>query len=328
MYKRHVPVLLNEVIEGLNLKPNDNVIDATLGGGGHAEKILEKIAPKGILIGFDLDPEAIKIAKKNLNNPLISRAKLNLLRTENRVIFIQGNYKDIKQKIKTNEQLSKISINGILLDLGLSLYQLQEKKRGFTFLGQQNLDMRYDRNEKKINAEYIINNFKEEELADIFYRYGEEKLSRQIASLIIKRRAQEKIDSPEKLVRIIELIYKSKFKNKSKKHPATKIFQALRIYTNEEFNNIKDFLPEAIDILEPSSRLAVITYHSLEDKIIKKYFKKEARDCICPLELPECRCGHKASIKIINRKVIVPSEEEIKNNSASRSAKLRIVEKI
>jgi len=314
MFKKHIPVLLKEVIDGLNLKSNDNVIDATLGGGGHAEKILEKILPLGILIGFDLDPEAIRIAKKNLNKN----------KNKNRVIFIQGNYKDIKQ----NEQLSKISINGILLDLGLSLYQLQEKERGFTFLGQQSLDMRYDRNEKKINAEYIINNFKEEELADIFYRYGEEKLSRQIASLIIKRRVQEKIDSPEKLVRIVELIYKSKFKNKSKKHPATKIFQALRIYTNEEFNNIKDFLPVAIDVLKPGGRLAVISYHSLEDKIIKEYFKKEARDCICPLELPECRCGHQASIKIINRKVIVPSEEEIENNPASRSAKLRIVEKL
>ncbi len=326
MFKKHIPVLLQEVIEGLNLKSNYNIIDATLGGGGHAEKILEKTSPSGILIGFDLDPEAIKIAKKNLN------------KNKNCVIFIQGNYKDIKQsffakgyegsKTKTNEQLSKISINGILLDLGLSLYQLQEKERGFTFLGQQSLDMRYDRNEKKINAEYIINNFKEEELADIFYRYGEEKLSRQIASLIIKRRAQEKIDSPEKLVKIIELIYKSKFKNKSKKHPATKIFQALRIYTNEEFNNIKDFLPVAIDVLKPGGRLAVISYHSLEDKIIKEYFKKEARDCICPLELQECRCGHRASIKIINRKVIVPSEEEIENNPASRSAKLRIVEKL
>ncbi len=314
MYKKHIPVLLNEVIGGLNLKFNYNVIDATLGGGGHAEKILQAIAPQGILIGFDLDPEAIKIAKKNLNRN----------KNKNRVIFIQGNYKDIKQ----NERLSKISINGILLDLGLSLYQLQEKERGFTFLGQQSLDMRYDRNEKKINAEYIINNFKEEELADIFYRYGEEKLSRQIASLIVKRRAQEKIDSPEKLVRIIELIYKSKFKNRSKRHPATKIFQALRIYTNEEFNNIRDFLPEAIDILEPKGRLAVISYHSLEDKIIKEYFKKESRDCLCPPELPECRCGHKASIEIINRKVIVPSEEEIINNFASRSAKLRIVEKL
>jgi len=165
-------------------------------------------------------------------------------------------------------------------------------------------------------------------LADIFYRYGEERLSRQIASLIIKRRSQEKIDTPRKLVRIIELIYKSKFKDKSKKHPATKVFQALRIYLNEEFNNLKDFLPQAIDILEPRGRMAVISYHSLEDKIVKNYFKEEAQDCICPLEIPECRCGHKASLKIINKKVIIPSLEEIQSNPASRSAKLRIVEKL
>jgi len=316
MLKKHIPVLLNEVIQGLNLKPNYNVIDATLGGGGHAEKILEKTAPQGKLIGFDLDPRAIELAKENLN------------KYKDRVIFIQGNYKDLKQKTKTNGQLSKISINGILLDLGLSLYQLQEIDRGFSFLGKSNLDMRYDRDDQKLNAEYIINNFKEEELADIFYRYGEEKLSRQIASLVVKRRSQEKIDTPEKLVRIIELIYKSKFKDKSKKHPATKVFQSLRIYLNEEFNNLKDFLPQAIDILESGGRFAVITFHSLEDKIVKEYFKKESRDCICPLELPECRCGHQAQIKIINRKVIVPDEKEIQDNPASRSAKLRIVEKL
>ena len=312
--KKHIPVLLNEVIEGLNLKPNYNVIDATLGGGGHSQEILEKTAPNGKLAGFDLDPEAIKLAKTNLE------------KYKGRVIYIQSGYQKLKQK--QNEQLSNFKVHGILLDLGLSLYQLQEHDRGFSFLGDSSLDMRYDRNDEKLNAEYIINNFKEEELADIFYRYGEERLSRQIASLIVKRRSQEKIDTPEKLVRIIELIYKSKFKDKSKKHPATKVFQSLRIYLNEEFNNLKDFLPQAIDILESGGRFAVITFHSLEDKIVKEYFKKESRDCICPLELPECRCGHQAQIKIINRKVIVPDEKEIQDNPASRSAKLRIVEKL
>lgn len=312
--KAHIPVLLNEIIEGLNLKKNDNVIDATLGGGGHAKEILKKIAPQGKLIGFDLDPEAIELAKTNLK------------KYKERVIYIPSGYQTLKQK--QNEQLSGFKVHAILLDLGLSLYQLQEYDRGFSFLGDSSLDMRYDRNSEKLNAEYIINNFPEEELADIFYRYGEEKLSRQIASLIVKRRVQEKIDTPEKLVRIIELVYKSKFKNKSKKHPATKVFQALRIYVNQEFENIKEFLPTAINILEKGGRLAVITFHSLEDKIVKEYFKKEARDCLCPVELPECRCGHQAQIKIINRKVIAPQEEEIKNNSASRSAKLRIIEKI
>jgi 16S rRNA (cytosine1402-N4)-methyltransferase len=319
---KHIPVLLDEVIEGLNLKKNYNIIDATLGGGGHAQEILKKTAPHGKLIGFDLDPQAIKLAQKNLQKYNLSTS----LGVENRVIYIPSGYQTLKQK--QNEQLSQISINGILLDLGLSLYQLQESDRGFSFLGKSSLDMRYDRNDQKINAEYIINNFKEEELADIFYRYGEERLSRQIASLIVKRRTQEKIDSPNKLVKIIELIYRSKFKSKSQKHPATKVFQALRIYCNEEFNNLNDFLPQAIDVLEPGGRFVVISYHSLEDKIVKEYFKKESRDCICPPELPECRCGHQAQIKSINRKVIVPAAEEIKNNPASRSAKLRIVEKI
>jgi 16S rRNA (cytosine1402-N4)-methyltransferase len=312
--KRHIPVLLNEVIVGLNLKKNHNVIDATLGGGGHALEILKRTVPKGKLIGFDLDPEAIELAKTNLKE------------YSNRVIYIPSGYQKLKQK--QNEQFEHLKVHGIILDLGLSLYQLQEHDRGFSFLGDASLDMRYDRNDEKLNAEQIINNFPEEKLADIFYEYGEERLSRQIASLIVKRRDQEKIDTPEKLVRIIELIYKTKFKDKSKKHPATKVFQALRIYVNQEFENIKEFLPIAINILEKGGRLAVITFHSLEDKIVKDYFKKEARDCLCPIEIPECRCGHQAQIKIINRKVITPSMEEIKNNPAARSAKLRIVEKI
>jgi len=226
--RRHLPVLLNEVLENLNLKSNYNVVDATLGGGGHSIEILKKIEPRGRIIGFDLDPEAIKLAKTNLK------------KYEKRVTLIESGYQELKQK--QNEQIFSGPIHAILLDLGLSLYQLQEHERGFSFLGDNSLDMRYDRNSDKLNAEYIINNFEEEKLANIFYKYGEEKLSRQIASLIIKRRAQEKIDSPEKLVRIIELIYKTKFKDKSKKHPATKVFQALRIYLNEEFKNLEDFL--------------------------------------------------------------------------------------
>ena len=312
--KKHIPVLLDEVIEGLNLKSNSNIIDATLGGGGHSLQILKKIAPRGKLIGIDWDQGAIQIAKENLSG------------FEGRVNLIRGNYKDFKSLLETHNV--DLKINGILVDLGLSMYQLEERDRGFTFKGSENLDMRYDRDPEKINAEQILNEFPEEKIANIFYEYGEERLSRQIASLIIKRREQERIDTPEKLVRIIDLIYKTKFKDKSKKHPATKVFQALRIYINQEFENITEFLPDAIDSLEKGGRLAVISFHSLEDKIIKKYFRREERDCICPVEIPECRCGHKAQIKIINRKVIVPGAEEIKNNPASRSAKLRIVEKI
>ncbi len=323
MNKKHVPVLLNEVIEGLNLKPNNNVIDATLGGGGHAQEILKKISPQGKLIGIDLDENALEIAKNNL-------------REYQNAFFIQANYQDLnkeflkqklKNKIKTDESLSNIPIHAILLDLGLSLYQLQEKNRGFSFSGQESLNMSFDQGSGE-SVEEIINNYSEKDLADIFYKYGEEKLSRQIASLIVKRRTQEKINTPEKLVRIIELIYKSKFKNKSQKHPATKVFQALRIYVNRELENIENFLPRALDILEKNGRLVVISYHSLEDRIVKNFFQQESRDCLCPPELPVCRCGHQAQIKLINRKVIIPSTVEIENNPASRSAKLRIVEKI
>ena len=311
--KKHIPVLLNEVIDGLNLKPNYNVIDTTVGGGGHSQEILKKIGPKGKLIGIDWDQGAIQ------------RAKENLSAFKDRIYLIRGNYKDFENLLKENKV--NLKINGILIDLGLSMYQLEERDRGFTFKGNENLDMRYDRDLEKINAEQILNEFSEGKIADIFYQYGEERLSRQIANLIVKRRAQERIDTPEKLVRIIELIYKSRFKDRSKKHPATKVFQALRIYVNQEFENIEEFLPKAINTLEKNGRLAVITFHSLEDKIVKEYFKKEARDCICPIELPECRCGHKAQIKIINRKVITAGIEEIQNNLASRSAKLRVIEK-
>lgn len=314
MLKKHIPVLLKEVIEGLNLKSGDNVIDATLGGGGHSLEILKKISPQGKLIGIDWDQGALQKTKEKLSDFL------------DRTYFLNGNYKDFKGLLEQNK--IDLKINGILIDLGLSMDQLEEQDRGFTFRGNESLDMRYDRDSEKLNAEQIVNEYSEKDLADIFYQYGEEKLSRQIASLIVKRRAQERIDTPEKLVKIIELIYRTKFKDKSKKHPATKVFQALRIYINQEFDNIKEFLPKAIDVLEKGGRLAVITFHSLEDKIVKEYFKTESRDCLCPVELPECRCGHQASIKIINRKVIVPSDREIKNNPAARSAKLRIIEKI
>ncbi|MCD4705243.1 16S rRNA (cytosine(1402)-N(4))-methyltransferase RsmH, partial [bacterium] len=309
---------------GLNLKSNYNVIDATLGGGGHAQKILDKIKPQGKLIGVDLDEKALNIAKENL------------LKDKNQaqnIILIKENYKNINQELltkqitKTNESLSNIPINAILLDLGLSLYQLQEKGRGFSFYGQDSLDMSFSEGDSE-SVNDILENYSAENLANIFYKFGEEKLSRQIASLIVKRRAQEKIDTPRKLVKIIELIYKTKFNNKSKINPSTKVFQALRIYVNKELENIEIFLPKAIDLLEKKGRLVVVTYHSLEDRIVKKYFQKEAKDCLCPPELPICKCGHSAQIKIINRKVITPSAEEIKNNPAARSAKLRIVEKI
>ena len=310
--KLHIPVLLNEVIEGLNLNPNQNVIDATLGGGGHSEMILDKIAPNGKIIGFDLDVSAISIAKKRLR------------KFGDRVIYINDNY----QNLKNYELQFDFGINAILLDLGLSLYQLQDKNRGFSFLDESGLDMKYDKDESGPDAKYIINNYKEEDLVKIFNDFGEEKLAKQIAKEIVSARKVKEINTAIELSDVISRIYRRFYKKYSRTNPATKVFQALRIYINHEFENIENFLPDAIKILRPGGRFVVISYHSLEDRIIKNYFKTESRDCICPLELPECRCNHKASIRIINKSIILPSQEEIVLNPASESAKMRIVEKI
>ncbi|MDD3284477.1 MAG: 16S rRNA (cytosine(1402)-N(4))-methyltransferase RsmH [Patescibacteria group bacterium] len=315
--KLHIPVLLNEVIEGLNLKENYNVIDATLGGGGHSQRILEKTSPNGKLIGIDLDSDAIELAKKRLE------------KFDDRTVFVQDNYQNIKQILKNKKyELSNYPIRAILLDLGLSLYQLQSENRGFSFLDEQGLEMKYDKNDEGPDAKYIINNYKEDQLEKIFREFGEERLSKQIAREIINNRKTKEIISGVELSNIISRVYKRFYKKYSNTNPATKVFQALRIYINHEFDNIKKFLPDAIDLLESGGRLVVISYHSLEDKIIKEFFRQESRDCICPLEVPECRCNHKASLKIINKKVIIPSEDEIKINPASRSAKLRVIEKV
>jgi 16S rRNA (cytosine1402-N4)-methyltransferase len=310
--KPHIPVLLNEVIEGLNLKKNYNVIDATLGGGGHSEVILEKIGPKGKLIGFDLDKNAIELAKKRLS------------KFKDRVIYIQDNY----QNLNKYEPKFNFPIHAILLDLGLSTYQLQDKNRGFSFLDDAGLEMKYDKDEDVPSAKEIVNNFKEHELEEIFRKFGEEKLSKQIAREIVSHRNKKQITSGAELSSIVGSIYKKFYIKYSRVNPATKAFQALRIYINKEFENIENFLPQAVNILSSGGRFAVISYHSLEDRIVKNYFRQESKDCICPVEIPECRCNHKAKIKIINKNIIIPTQEEIKNNPASESAKLRIVEKI
>ncbi|HNV97475.1 MAG TPA: 16S rRNA (cytosine(1402)-N(4))-methyltransferase RsmH [bacterium] len=311
--KNHIPVLLDEVIKGLDLKENYNVIDATLGGGGHSEKILEKISPNGILIGVDLDDNAIKLARKKLN------------KFGSRAILIKQNYTNLKKII--HEQYPNIQIHGILLDLGLSLYQLQDTSRGFSFLND-NFSMKFDENSDEEDAQEIINSYSQEKLEKIFKEFGEEKLSSQIAREIVNYRNNSKIKTSKELAELIEKVYKKFYSKKSKIHPATKVFQALRIYINKEFDNIRNFLRDAIEILETGGRLTVITFHSLEDRIVKQIFKDEACDCICPKNFPKCVCDHRARIKIINHKVIIPSEKEIIENPASRSAKLRIIEKL
>ena len=291
---KHVPVLMNEVVESLQLKLNANVIDCTLGDGGHAEMMLEKIAPEGKLLGIDTDRESIL------------RAKQNLYRFGERAVFAQDNFINLKKIIEENK-FGKV--DGILMDLGWSSPQFEERGRGFSFQKNEPLDMRYDPSGNNQTAGEMINNLSEQELEKIFREYGEEKLSKKIAQLIVLRRGSGQVKTTQDLVVIIEEAYKYR---RGKIHPATKVFQALRIAVNNELGILKSVLPDAVEALNSGGRLSVITFHSLEDRIVKHYFK-----------------GQEGKIlKIIYKKPIICADEEYAKNPRARSAKLRTIEKI
>lgn len=314
---KHISVLLKESIDGLNLSQNKNIVDCTLGGAGHSKEILEKIYPKGLLVGFDLDPASIKNAEVVLKN------------YKKNIILINENFKNIKKEV---DRLN-IKVHGILLDLGISSYELSDETRGFSFIGNQPLNMSFSGGKDK-DAEYVINSYTISELNDIIRDCGEENDAYNIAKEIVNYRRDRIIETTEQLVYIIckakrSLDYlEGKNKWKYKIHPATKTFQALRIEVNDELNNLKQVLEDGINILESGGRMSVITFHSIEDRIVKNHFNKESKDCICDSEIPMCICNHKKSIKIINKKPIVPTQEELEINPRSRSAKLRIIEKI
>jgi len=306
----HIPVLVPEVVEMLNLKHGDHVVDATLGGGGHAQAMLEAIAPRGILIGIDLDRSAL------------DRAKIRLAKYKNRIILKRGTYctvKDIVYESRIN------TISAILLDLGLSRDQLEDQSRGFGFQTQGQLDMRFS-DEEGVTAADIVNSWSEDDLTHIFRIYGEERHAARVANLIIATRKLAPIKTVPELVALVMRGVGRRGGHRS--HPATRIFQALRIAVNKEFENIETAIPDMIGILKPGGRLAVLTYHSLEDRIVKYLFRDAARDCVCPPEAPQCSCDHRATIRLVNRRVVVPGDDEQKRNPSSRSAKLRVIEKI
>ncbi len=299
---RHVPVLLTEVVEGLQLKANSKVIDCTLGDAGHSEKILEKIGPKGKLLGIDADPESLLRAKKFLD------------KFGKQVFFARDNFNNLKEITKINDFENA---DAILMDFGWSTPQFKERGRGFSFENNESLDMRYSGVSGESAAD-IVSEYSEAELEKILRYYGEEKLSREIAKDIVGARAVNKIDHTAPLVEIILGVYRRKLKTDKEVpwvggiHPATKVFQALRIAVNKELEVIKEVLPQAVEILSSGGRLAVITFHSLEDRIVKQYFVK----------------NQNKTIKIINKKPIIASAQELEINQSSRSAKLRIIEKI
>ncbi len=308
---KHVSVLPEKTIEYLDPKPGDNFIDGTVGGGGHSEKILELISPDGRLLGMDLDEKALERSRRRLEKKF-----------KGRFILVRDNFKNIKKVYKEN---GIGPISGIIVDLGVSSIELDDPGRGFSFRHDAPLDMRFG-NEGKTAGE-VVNSYAERKLTDIFKNYGEERFARSIARNICKRRSDSPIRATGELVDIISSSVPAWYR-RQKLHFATKTFQALRIETNEELDNLKKFLPDAVSILKKGGRLAVISFHSLEDRIVKQYFKEGSKDCLCPKEIPVCQCSHKASLRLITKKPIVPSPEEMKENPRSRSAKLRVVEKI
>ena len=305
---KHKSVLLQECIQGLNIKENGIYVDGTLGGAGHSSEILKRLSSKGKLIGIDRDEEALEAAKGRLKE-------------YKNVVYLHGNHDDIKELLKSI-QIDKV--DGILLDLGVSSYQLDERARGFSYMGEATLDMRMDKNQE-LTAKDVVNNYAEEKLAKIIEEYGEERFAKNIARNIVKERQTSPIETTMQLV---DIIRKSIPISKQKDgHPAKRTFQAIRIEVNNEIEPLKETIKNCIECLTPEGRLCVITFHSLEDRAVKQAYMDAEGKCTCPKDLPYCVCGYHSEGKIINKKPIIASKEEQEENSRSKSAKLRIFEK-
>ncbi len=303
----HTPVLLREVVAYLDPQPGNRFIDGTLGAGGHAGELLAGSAPDGRLLGFDRDPAALAVAARRL------------AQYGDRLITVAGSYGDMA--ISAPEH-GFDSVDGILLDLGLSSRQLEDAERGFSFLKEGPLDMRFDPRQGETAAD-LINNLDAKELADIFRRYGEEQQSRRIARLIVVNRP---LLTTTELAGLIEREIGRR--GRPGRHPATKVFQALRIAVNRELEEVERGLNGAVGLLRPGGRLAIISFHSLEDRLVKQFFRQASRDCTCPPEQPVCTCGGQAELKLVTRKAVQATAEEIAANPRSRSARLRVAARI
>ncbi len=307
---KHKSVLLNECIEGLNIKKEGIYVDGTLGGGGHSYEILRKLSPNGRLIGIDRDKDALNAASKKLNE-------------FNNFTTVHDNHANILEILK---KLGIQGVDGILLDLGVSSYQLDEASRGFSYMNDAPLDMRMNR-EDKISAYEVVNNYSEEKLSRIFFDYGEERYSKSIAKKICKVREENKISTTLELVEVIKSAMPGSALNE-KQHPAKRVFQAIRIEVNEELTKLKQAVEDSIKALNNGGRLAIITFHSLEDKIVKHTYEDMQGRCTCPKDFPVCVCNYISYGRIVNKKPIISNEEELKENPRARSAKLRIFERI
>lgn len=306
---QHQPVMVQEVLEALRPRDGGLYIDCTLGGGGHSRAILEASAPTGRLIALDRDAEAIQAGSEYLQE------------FASRTTFIQAPFSKLGQ-LEINPQ----SADGILMDIGVSSYQLDELARGFSYMQDGPLDMRMDQSQH-MTAQLIVNTYTEEEMRDIFYRYGEEKWAKRIAEFIMESRRQLPIVSTGQLVEIIKKAVPKGARDKDQ-HPAKRVFQALRIEVNQELKELEEGLEAAKDLLKPGGRLAVITFHSLEDRIVKEKFKYFAAACLCPPAQPICNCHKQAEVKIITKRPLLPGGKEIQENPRARSAKMRILERL
>ncbi len=306
---KHISVMQKEAIDLLKLREGMTVVDATLGGGGYARNIYKKIMPGGTLIAFDRDIDAIDRFKKNFEE------------IANNIHLVHSNYSHIRKILKDNN-IDKV--DAIIADLGLSSDQIQETDRGFSFDDKGLLDMRMDQS-ADISAYDVINNMSEEDLSQIIFMYGDEKFARRIAHNICVTRP---IKTTDELSEIVLGSIPKNVQQKTKIHPATRTFQAIRIAVNDEFENLKIFLTEGIKVLQSSGRFSVVSFHSGEDRIVKNIFRANARGCICEPEMPVCRCEHEPSVQVLTKKPLTPTEEEIRDNPRSRSARLRVVEKI
>jgi 16S rRNA (cytosine1402-N4)-methyltransferase len=308
--QEHKPVLLDEVIEHLCCTPGKFFVDATVGGGGHARAILEKTAPDGQLIGIDWDERALVKARSNLQS------------FEERLVLVRENF------ALTGSVLARLhipAVDGILLDLGLSSFQVDEAERGFSFNLDGPLDMRMDTREK-ITAAHLVNTLSEEKLAEIIRNFGEERWHRRIARNIVRARDEEAIETTDRLAKVVYRAIPAG-KRPRHRHPATRTFQALRLAVNRELDHLQTFLQGALDWLRPGGRLAIISFHSLEDRLVKQTFANWARSCRCPARSPICQCEGRPLVRLVNKKVVMPGKLEIKANPRARSGRLRVVEK-
>lgn len=306
---KHTPVLLNECLSALNIKPDGIYVDGTLGGGGHSGEILKRLTT-GRLIAFDKDDDALASTSQKLS------------KFGDKITYVKDDFKNMAEKVKS---MGIEGVDGILLDLGVSSYQLDNAERGFSYRFDSRLDMRMDKT-ASLDAYDVVNTYSKEDLIRILYNYGEESFAKAIVSKIIEARNEKAIETTGELTRLIENAIPKKFWGRGS--VAKKTFQAIRIEVNHELEGLDKAINQMIDLLSPSGRLAIITFHSLEDRIVKNVFKERSTNCICDKSIPFCVCNHKADVILVNKKPIEAGKEELEKNSRSSSAKLRVIQKI